>query len=106
MNNRLDLTIRPSRKAIARVGGALHLLVRVEPPAQPVQPNRQAVALALVIDRSGSMGGPAAASITAAEPAAGGDDTGQARQLGLVKDATRRLLHLMHDADAVTLPVF
>ena len=66
MKQQLELTIRPSRKAIARVGGALHLLVRVEPPAQPVQPNRQAVALALVIDRSGSMAGPAAASITAA----------------------------------------
>src|SRR6202521_521310 len=106
MKQLLELTIRPSRKAIARVGGALHLLVRVEPPAQPVQPNRQGVALALVIDRSGSMAGPAAASITAAEPVAGGDDTGQPSKLGFVKAATLRLVDLMHDGDAVTLVVF
>src|SRR6202165_4305708 len=106
MKQRLELTVRPSRKAIARVGGALHLLVRVEPPAQPVQPNRQAVALALVIDRSGSMAGPAAAFITAAEPVAGGDDTGQPSKLGFVKAATLRLLDLMHDGDAVTPLVF
>ncbi len=106
MEQQLELTIRPSRNAIAQVGGALHLLVRVEPPAQTVQPNRQAVALALVIDRSGSMAGPAAASITAAEPVAGGDDTGQPSKLGFVRAATLRLLDLMHDGDAVALVVF
>src|SRR5260370_30385280 len=106
MNNRLDLTIHPSRKAIARFGGALHLLVRVEPPARPAQPNRQAVALALVIDRSGSMAGPAAASITAAEPIAGGDDTGQPSKLGFVKAATLMLLDLTHHGDAGTVVVF
>jgi hypothetical protein len=54
MKQQLELTIRPSRKAIARVGGALHLLVRAAPAAQPIQADRRAVALALVIDRSGS----------------------------------------------------
>src|ERR1700704_3849486 len=106
MKQQLELTIRPSRKAIARVGGALHLLVRAEPPAQPVQSNRRLVALALVVDRSGSMAGPAAASITADHPGAGGDDTGQPSKLGFVKAATLRLLDLMHDGDAVTLVVF
>jgi len=106
MNNRFELTIRPSRKAIARVGGALHLLVRAVPPAQPIQADRRAVALALVIDRSGSMAGPAASSIAPDQPSAGGDDTGQPSKLGFVKAATLRLLDLMHDGDAVTLVVF
>src|SRR6202163_3534650 len=106
MKQQLELTIRPSRKAIARVGGALHLLVRAVPPVQPIQADRRAVALALVIDRSGSMAGPAAASITPDQPSAGGDDTGQPSKLGFVKVATLRLLDLMHDGDAVTLIVF
>jgi len=106
MKQQLELTIHPSRKAIARVGGAMHLLVRAVPPAQTVQPERRAVALALAIDRSGSMAGPAAASITGAQPGAGGDDTGQPSKLGFVKAATLRLLDLMHDGDAVTLVVF
>lgn len=106
MNDHLKLTIRPSRKAIARVGGGLHLLVRAEPPAQPVQPNRCPVALALVIDRSGSMASPAAASITPDQQGAGGDDTGQPSKLGFVRACTLRLLDLMHDGDAVALVVF
>ena len=106
MKDQFRLTIRPSRKAIARVGGGLHLLVRAEPPAQPVQPNRRPVALALVIDRSGSMASPAAASITPDQPGAGGDDTGQPSKLGFVKASTLRLLDLMHDGDAVALVVF
>src|SRR5712692_6849674 len=106
MNQQLDLTILASRNAIARVGGGLHLLVRAEPPAQPVQPNRRPVALALVIDRSGSMASPAAASITPDQPGAGGDDTGQPSKLGFVKASTLRLLDLMHDGDAVALVVF
>src|SRR5712692_9332679 len=106
MNQQLDLTILASRNAIARVGGALHLLVRAVPPAQPVQTDRRWVALALVIDRSGSMAGPAAAAITPDQPGAGGDDTGQPSKLGFVKAATLRLLDLMHDGDAVALVVF
>lgn len=106
MNSTFELTIRPSRKAIARVGGGLHLIVRAVPPAQPVQPGRRTVALALVIDRSGSMAGPAAASITPDQPGTGGDDTGQPSKLGFVKAATLRLLDLMHDGDAVALVVF
>jgi len=106
MEQQLELTIRPSRSAIVRVGGALHLLVRTEPPSQPLQPDRRNVALALVIDRSGSMAGPAAASITPDQPAHGGDDTGQPSKLGFVKAATLRLLDLMHDGDVVALVVF
>jgi Ca-activated chloride channel homolog len=107
MSTNFELTIRPSRKAIARVGGALHILVRAAPPAQAVQPDRRRVALALVIDRSGSMAEPAAASITPDHQAAtGGDDTGQPSKLGFVRAATLRLLDLMHDGDAVALVVF
>jgi Ca-activated chloride channel family protein len=106
MKQQLELTIRPSRKAIARVGGALHLLVHAVPPVQPILADRRAVALALVMDRSGSMAGPAAASIMPDQPSAGGDDTGQPSKLGFVKAATLRLLDLMHDGDAVTLVVF
>jgi Ca-activated chloride channel homolog len=106
MEQQLELTIHPSRSAIARVGGALHLLVRAEPPSQPSQPDRRNVALALVIDRSGSMAGPAAASIKPDQPAHGGDDTGQPSKLGFVKAATLRLLDLMHDGDVVALVVF
>jgi len=106
MSNNFELTIRPSRRAIARVGGGLHLLVRAVPPAQAVQPDRRPVALALVIDRSGSMAGPAAAAITPEQSGVGGDDTGQPSKLGFVKAATLRLLDLMHDGDAVTLVVF
>jgi Ca-activated chloride channel family protein len=106
MNKSFELTIRPSRKGIARVGGTLHMLVRAVPPTQPVQPNRRPVALALVIDRSGSMAGPAASAITPDQSGVGGDDTGQPSKLGFVKAATLRLLDLMHDGDAVALVVF
>jgi len=106
MKDNLKLTVRPSRKAIARVGGGLHLLVRAEPPAKPVPANRRPIALALVIDRSGSMAGPAASAITPDQPGVGGDDTGQPSKLGFVKAATLRLLDLMHDGDAATLVVF
>jgi Ca-activated chloride channel family protein len=65
------------------------------------------VALALVIDHSGSMAEPAAASIIPDHLAAtGGDDTGQPSKLGFVRAATLRLLDLMHDGDAVSLVVF
>lgn len=107
MDNVLKLSIRPSRRAIARVGGSLYLLVQAEPPARPAQVSRPPVALALVIDRSGSMAEPAAASITPDhQEATGGDDTGQPSKLGFVRAATLRLLDLMRDGDAVSLVVF
>src|SRR6266487_1158927 len=104
----LTLTLRPSRDVIGRVGGGIHLLVHVEPPAPAPRRDRRPVALALVIDRSGSMGWPAAEERThrtmRAVPA--GRDTGVADKLAFVRAATHRLLDLMHDGDAVALVTF
>lgn len=104
----VKLQIRASRPAIARVGGAVHLLLRAEPPAPPPRAERRPVAFVLVLDRSGSMAQPAAA---AGEPATsarlrGSRDTGQADKLSFVKEATLHLLELMHDGDAVALVTF
>jgi Ca-activated chloride channel family protein len=101
----VQLEIRPSRRAIGRVGGAVHLLVRAVPPAQPVHPDRRPVALALVLDRSGSMAGPAAAAGSPG-PNSVGTDSGQPDKLGFVKAATLHLLELVHDGDAVALVTF
>src|SRR5262249_51525587 len=103
------LSLRPSRQAIGRVAGAVHLLVHAEPPVPPVRPDRRPVAMALVIDRSGSMGDATVAGAVAAgkksRPGAAGD-TGVADKLSFVKAATVRLLDLMQDGDAVTLVTF
>jgi Ca-activated chloride channel family protein len=104
------LTIRPSRRAIGRQGGGVHLLVRAEPPAPPRRRERRPVALALAIDRSGSMGQAAGepGQAPAPRPAAvqGTGDTGVADKLSFVRAATLRLLDLMHDGDAVALVTF
>jgi Ca-activated chloride channel homolog len=112
-NDGVRLTIRPSRGAIGRQGGGVHLLVRAEPPKPPARKERRAVALALVIDRSGSMGQPAsAAGPEPAPPALSGrpartpGDTGVADKLSFVRAATLRLLDLMHDGDAVAVVTF
>src|SRR5262249_35485598 len=103
------LSLRPSRQAIGRVGGAVHLLVHAEPPVPPVRPDRRPVAMALVIDRSGSMGDATVAGAVAAgkksRPGAAGG-TGGADKLSFVKAATVRLLDLMQDGDAVPLVTF
>jgi Ca-activated chloride channel homolog len=113
------LTIRPSRRMIGRQGGGVHLLVRAEPPAPPRRKERRPVALALVIDRSGSMGqpavhqpagpsGPAGVTGMLRRPpvSVGAGDTGRTDKLRFVKAATVRLLELMHDGDAVALVTF
>jgi len=112
------VTIRSTRQAIGRQGGGVHLLVRAEPPAPPRRKERRPVALALVIDRSGSMGQavhepghlPAARghALLGAGPrvAPGTADTGVADKLSYVRAATLRLLDLMHDGDAVSLVTF
>ena len=107
----VKLTIRPSRAAIARQGGGVHLLVRAEPPRPPARKQRRPVALALVIDRSGSMGQPATSAgppplPVLGRPGRGAIDTGQADKLSYVKAATLRLLDLMQDGDAVALVTF
>jgi len=102
------LSLRPSRQAIGRLGGAVHLLVHADPPVPPVRPDRRPVAMALVIDRSGSMGDATVAGAVAAgksRPGAAGD-TGVTDKLSFVKAATVRLLDLMQDGDAVTLVTF
>lgn len=117
------LTIRPSRRVIGRQGGGVHLLVRAEPPAPPRRKVRRPVAMALVIDRSGSMGqaavhqdaGPSGPSGLQAlsgmwrPPQAGTGargDTGRTDKLRFVKAATVRLVDMMHDGDAVALVTF
>src|SRR5262252_4602398 len=104
----LRLSVRPSRQAIGRIGGGVHLLVQAEPPAPPVRPDRRPVAMALVIDRSGSMGGPAVGGARAPRQAAlrAAGDTGIPDKLSFVKAATVRLLDLMQDGDAVALVAF
>ncbi len=106
--DQVRLSLRPSRAAIGRVGGGVHLLVRAEPPAQPRRAERRSVALALVIDRSGSMGGPVSASgrDTVRGLARTSQDTGIPDKLSYVKAATLRLLDLMRDGDAVALVTF
>jgi Ca-activated chloride channel family protein len=111
--SRVKMTIRPSRRAIGRQGGGVHLLVRAEPPRPPTRKQRRPVALALVIDRSGSMGqaaadrslGPAPMPLLG-RPGRGVVDTGRTDKLSYVKAATRRLLDLMRDGDAVALVTF
>ncbi len=102
------LSLRPSRAAIGRLGGGVHLLVRAEPPAQPKRAQRRPVALALVIDRSGSMAGPVSASGREAIRGLNRSarDTGVAHKLSYVRAATLRLLDLMRDGDAVALVTF
>jgi len=114
----VDLAIRPSRRAIGRQGGGVHLLVRAEPPAPPRRRERRPVALALVIDRSGSMGQPASATEQPGASSGPGPaflrrpapqspgDTGRADKLAFVRAATLRLIDLMHDGDAVALVTF
>src|SRR5206468_3313857 len=82
MNTHLKLTIRASRNAIARSGGSVHLLVRAEPPAQPERPERRPVALALVLDRSGSMASAAAARLTAGTRVDSAGDSGVPTKVG------------------------
>ena len=112
-DGRVKLTIRPSRRAVARHSGGVHLLVRAEPPRPPARKERRPVALALVLDRSGSMGqaaaggpaGPAPLPVLG-QPGRGAVDTGRADKLSYVKAATLRLLDLMQDGDAVALVTF
>jgi Ca-activated chloride channel family protein len=106
MTDQLNLTVRPSRDAIARSGGTVHLLVRAEPPARSERRERRPVALALVLDRSGSMAAPAAAALTPSGSKDATGDSGVPSKLGYVKAATERLLELMHDGDAISLVAF
>jgi Ca-activated chloride channel homolog len=112
-DGQVKLTIRPSRRAIGRQGGGVHLLVRAEPPRPPARKQRRPVALALVIDRSGSMGQAAAGGALGPVPVAvlgspgrGAVDTGRADKLSYVRAATLRLIDLMRDGDAVALVTF
>ncbi len=102
----VQVTLQPARDAIARVGGCVHVQVTVDPPPQEPVPESKAVALALVIDRSGSMGSPAAPAIDPSAPPAGGDDSGMPDKMSFVKQACLRLLDLVRDGDLVSLITF
>jgi Ca-activated chloride channel homolog len=102
----VQVALKPARDAIARVGGCVHIQVTVDPPPQQPVPERKPVALALVIDRSGSMGSPAASAIDPSAPPAGGDDSGMPDKMSFVKQACLRLLDLLHDGDLVSVVTF
>jgi Ca-activated chloride channel family protein len=102
----VHVTLQPARDAIARVGGCVHVQVTVEPPPQQPVPERKPVALALVIDRSGSMGSPAALGIDPTAAPGGGDDSGMPDKMSFVKQACLRLLELLRDGDLVSVVTF
>jgi Ca-activated chloride channel family protein len=103
MTETLRLTVVPSRLGIARQGGGVHLLVQVDPPDTRPDAERRPVALALVVDRSGSMSEPAVQLGTAGAP---GADIETPCKLDYVKEAALRMLDLMPDGDAVSLVTF
>ncbi len=103
MSGSLRLTSETSRRGIARQGGAVHLLVQVEPPEPRPSAQRRAVALALVIDRSGSMAQPA---IRLETTGAHGIDPETPCKLDYVREAALQMLERMPDGDAVALITF
>jgi len=103
-NDELLVSVTPARDAIARHGGSVHIQVEVCPPAAPARNDRRAVALALVIDRSGSM-----SSAAATEPVPGlttATDSGYPDKLSFVKAAAVRLLDLLQDGDLLSVVAF
>src|SRR5690348_1528178 len=90
------LQLLPSKNAMARHHGGLHVAVRATPP-RPEKTDRRPVALALVIDRSGSMPEPAVPAYRGARAPS---------KLGFVRSAAECLLEVMQDDDAVALIVF
>lgn len=90
------LQLLPSKNAVARHHGGLHVAVRATPP-RPEKTERRPVALALVIDRSGSMSEPAVPAYRGARAPS---------KLGFVRSAAECLLEVMQEGDAVALIVF
>jgi Ca-activated chloride channel family protein len=103
MSEKLTLKLAASRQGIARQGGGVHLLVRVAPPERKPDEKRHRVALALVLDRSGSMAEPAADL-----PATGshGPASEVPCKLDYLREAALRMLEQMPDGDAVALVSF
>lgn len=102
----LHVSIRPTRDAIAREGGSVHIEVQLTPPAARPQEGRRPVALALVIDRSGSMGAPAAVEPQPTAAVSTGNDSGYTDKLAFVKEAAIRLLDLLQDGDLLSVVTF
>jgi Ca-activated chloride channel homolog len=102
----LQVSLHPVKDVIARVGGCVHVQVRVEPPTPAHRPNRKPVALALVVDRSGSMGSPAAPVLAPGSPASTTSDFGMPDKMSFVKEACQRLLDVMVDGDLVSVVAF
>jgi Ca-activated chloride channel family protein len=105
-NNGLDIALVSARDAIAREGGNVHLEVRVTPPPAAPRADRRPVALALVIDRSGSMSAPAALAPEAGLSVPGAEDGGFPTRLAFVQEASLRLLDLLQDGDLLSLVTF
>ena len=102
----LQVSIRPTRNAIAREGGTVHIEVQLTPPAAQPRQGRRPVALALVIDRSGSMAGPAAEAPQPGAIMSTSSDAGYPDKLSFVKEASCRLLDLLQDGDLLSLVTF
>jgi Ca-activated chloride channel family protein len=103
VSEKLGLTLASSRRGIARHGGSVHLSVEATPPEQRPDAARRPVALALVLDRSGSMAEPA---LQLEATGAVGSDNETPCKLDYVRDAALRMLERMPDGDAVTLITF
>ena len=103
MSEKLGLTLASSRRGIARHGGSVHLLVEATPPEQRQDAKRRPVALALVLDRSGSMSEPA---VQLAVTGGTGPDVETPCKLDYVKEAALRMLERMPNGDAVALITF
>jgi Ca-activated chloride channel family protein len=95
----IDVAVETTRDVISRKGGIVHTRLRVSPTESATPATRRAVAMAIVLDRSGSMGD------VAVRP-----DTGHARhaptKLEFVKQAAARLVESMADGDAVCVVSF
>ena len=79
------VSLTPERGALPRAGGRVDALLRIEVGVPGVERDREAVTLALVIDRSGSMGG---------EP------------LAYAKRAAQQALTVLQPGDAVAVVAF
>ncbi len=90
----MTLEILPAREAIARQGGVVHLALRVTPAAVP---GRRPVALAIVVDASGSM---------AEAGGRGAEGSAPTTKLRYVKEAAHFLIDLLGDGDQLCLAAF
>lgn len=105
----LDLT--PATATIAADGTTTHLRIRVSPPAPGAGASRRPVAVALVLDRSGSMAAPAVADAGHRSVPDGpahslhpGGDGGS--KIAWLRTATANVVDALPDGDALSIVLF